>query len=64
MGKLLRFAPPTDPHPEPPAPATPMSMPWPAGLAVTNAVSILVIPAPSERIRAPLSQLLPLRVVA
>ena len=59
---LLHFPSPDDPRPEPPAPS--ICMPQPVEPVVTNAVSVRVLPTPSERPSAPLSLPLPLRVIA
>jgi hypothetical protein len=62
MGILLQFPSPDDPNPEPPAPS--MCMSRPAEPALTNAVSVLVPPAPSKHESAPHSQSLALRIIA
>jgi hypothetical protein len=57
---LLHFPSPDDPRPEPPAPS--MCMPLPVEPAVTNAVSVHVLPVPSESV--PFFPTLALRVIA
>ena len=59
---LLHFPSPDDPRPEPPAPS--MCMPRPVEPVVTNAVSVHVLPVPSERESAPLFPPLALRIIA
>jgi len=64
MGALIHFPSHDDPRPEPPAPVPSMCMLRPVEPAMTNAVSIRVLLAPSKRLSVPLSQPLPLRIVA
>ena len=59
---LLNFPRPDDPRPEPPAPA--MCMPRPVGPAMTNAVSVNVLPGPPEGASSPFFQTSALRPVA
>jgi hypothetical protein len=57
---LLLFPSPDDPRPEPPAPS--MCMPQPEEPVVTKAVSVHVLPVPSESV--PFFPTLALRVIA
>ena len=59
---LLHFPSPDDPRPEPPAPS--ICMPRPTEPAVTNAVSVHVLPTLPERPSAPVSLPLALRNIA
>jgi hypothetical protein len=59
---LLYFPSPDDPRPEPPA--TSICMPRPVEPAVTDAVSVHVLPAPTEHPSSPLSPPSALRVIA
>jgi hypothetical protein len=59
---LLHFPSPDNPRPEPPAPS--ICMRRPVEPAMTNAVSVHVLPVPSESASAPFFPPLALRVIA